>query len=222
MNSICSGHKDDFSRLTRRSRAPPTRPAYSAPLQVPAAFDHLRACSDAVALWLVGSSMVSPLGQGSLSHHGTPRSHHGTPRARKSLALNPRQLNFDVTNCKPCASMGVSLDYGRNKPERRLDKHAPADKPGVSLPGEATTAWARDPKLYLEYSDQYAKMQRPGRGQRLKTAEDRAELPYCRAKIEKKEDGAYAKPLVGYRSYQGPAHRQPTAARLVCVFVLPQ
>ena len=163
--------------------------------------------------------MVSPLGLGSLSHHGTPRSHHGTPRASKSLAMNPRQLNFDLTNCKPCVSTRASLDYGRHKSERRLEKHAPADKPGVSLPGEATTAWVRDPKLYLEFSDQYAKTQRPGRGQRLKTAEDRAELPYCRAKMEKREDGAYAKPLVGYRSYQGPAHRQPTAARQVCVFI---
>ena len=152
--------------------------------------------------------MMSPLGQGT-------RSHHGTPRGSLSLAINPRQLNFDLTRCRPCVSARASLDYGRRKPERQLDNEVPSDKPGVSLPGEATTAWRREPKLYLEYSDQYAKTQRPGRGQRLKTAEDRAQLPYCRAKQEKKEDGAYAKPLVGYRNYQGPAHRQPTAMQQV-------
>ena len=149
---------------------------------------------------------MSPLAQKS-------RSNHCTPRGNASLAINPRQLNYDLTRDKPCVSARASLDYGRKAPERKLDIQIPADKPCVSLPGESTTAWRRDPNIYLEYSNQYAITQRPGRGQRLKTASDRDELPYCRAKKEKKDDGAYAKPLVGYRNYQGPVSRQPTAVR---------
>jgi len=126
------------------------------------------------------------------------------------MASNIRGLNYDLTRDRPCVSARASIDYDRRKAERNLDCDIAADKPCVSLPGQKTTAWRRDPEVYLEYSDQYAVTQRPGRGERLITAEDRDELPYCRAKKEKKEDGAFAKPLVGYRNYQG---RQPTAAR---------
>ena len=86
---------------------------------------------------------------------------------------------------------------------------ASKDKPCVSMPGQSTTAWRRDPEEYIEYTDQYAVTQRPGRGQRLKTASDRDFLPYSIAKHEKKEDGGYAKPLVGHRNHQ---RRQPTTA----------
>jgi hypothetical protein len=149
---------------------------------------------------------VSPLGQRSSSKANTPR----TPRLNVAMVTNPRQLNYDLTKDKPCVSARASLDYSRKKAERNDDQQVPADKPCVSNPGESITAWRRDPKIYLEYSNQYAEKQRPGFGQRLKTATDRDVLPYCRAKMEKKEDGAYAKPLVGYRNYQG---RQPTSAR---------
>lgn len=156
---------------------------------------------------IFGSSMMSPLGQRSSSNAGTPR----TPR-NLAMVTNPRQLNYDLTVDKPCVSARASFDrgYSRKKPERNDDKLVPADKPCVSSPGESITAWRRDPKIYLEYSNQYAEKQRPGFGERLKTAADRDALPYCRAKNEKKEDGAYAKPLVGYRNYQG---RQSTSAR---------
>ena len=126
------------------------------------------------------------------------------------MASNIRNLNYDVTLCKPCVSARASIDYSRKEPERTSGNDIPADKPCVSLPGEKTTAWRRDPQVYLEYSDQYAVTQRPGRGQRLKTTADRDELPYCRAKREKRDDGGYAKPLVGFRNYQG---RQPSAVR---------
>lgn len=143
-------------------------------------------------------SLMSPLGSHSKS--STPR----TPRLSMALATNPRQLNYDLTTDKPCISARASQNYTRKAAVRKADVDPPAgDKPCVSLPGESTTAWRRDPEVYLEYSDQYASHRRPGKGERLKTAADRAELPHRLAKINGKEDGAYAKPLVGYRDYQG-------------------
>ena len=143
---------------------------------------------------------MSPLGQKQISNTSSPRN--------LALATNIRGLNYDLTRDRPCVSARVSMHLSRKAPERTIDLQVRGDKPCVSLPGEVVTAWNLDPDVYLEYSNQYAERGRPGRGERLKTAEHRAELPYCCAKKEKREDGGYAKPLVGYRNYQG---RQPTA-----------
>ena len=143
---------------------------------------------------------MSPLGQKQISNIGSLRN--------LALATNIRGLNYDLTRDRPCVSVRVSMHLSRKAPERTIDSQVRGDKPCVSLPGEAVTAWNRDQDVYLEYSNQYAERGQPGRGERLETAEHRAELPYCCAKKEKREDGGYAKPLVGYRNYQG---RQPTA-----------
>ena len=146
-------------------------------------------------------TLVNPLGQ------PAPSPLTGPGRSHPML----KSLNFELSRDKPCVAAvpGPVSDWGRKEPPAKTWE-VNGDKPLVSLPGESTTAWRRDPDPYMEYSDQFAVTQRPARGERLKTAPDRDALPYCRAKKEKKEDGAYAKPLVGYRNYQG--YCKPTIA----------